>query len=122
MPTKYCDRLVLPSIGSTEISFSTKNGLKIATGYRKVILEGKPLIEFADFQINKENITIPQNQKWRTTNKLVEFIEYRSRDYCNIKILKKKSNGKFYISPFDLSSNKFPILIQPLKRRKTSLI
>lgn len=122
MPTKYSDRLNMPKIGISEVGFTTKNGLKIANGYMRVKLAGKPMIEFIDSQVVKENISIPANQEWKIKNKAVEYIEYRSRDYCGVKIFKRKSNGKFYISPFDLISDKFPVLISPLLRKKTILV
>lgn len=121
MPTKYCDRLNLPVAGGVDIAFTTKNGLKIANGYKRVILQGKPLIEFLDTMLEKENIQIPVNQQWKLKNPTVSHVEYRSRDYCKIKILRSKRNGRYYISPFDLVSDKIPVLISPLQRRKTIL-
>lgn len=121
MPTKYCDRLNLPIAGLPTIEFCTKNGLKIASGYKKVILDGKPLIEFMDGMIEKENIQIPPNQQWKLKNATISYVEYRSKDYCKIKILRSKRNGRYYISPFDLISDKIPVLISPLQRRKTIL-
>lgn len=121
MPTKYSDRLKLPITGSENIVFSTKNGLPIATGYKKVIVRGKPLIEFLDTMIKKENIQIPLNQQWKVKNATIPHVEYRSKDYCKVKILRNKRNGKYYISPFDLISDKIPILIDSLQRKKTIL-
>jgi len=122
MPTKYSERLILPSDGSEEIVFKTKNGLTIATGYRKVnFSEKKPLIEFVDSMIEKENIFMPLNQQWKEKNPSIQYAEYRSRDYCNIRILRDKTNGRFYISPFDLISDEIPVLISPLRRKKTIL-
>lgn len=72
-----------------------------------------------------ENICIPENQKWKVKNVLYNYVEYRSKDYCNIKIIKWKKNKEpfksnmFYISPFKLKSNEVPILIKPLHRKKT---
>jgi len=119
MPTKYCDRLNMPATGMSDIVFFTKNGLKIANGYKQVILNGKPLIEFLDVTI--ENIHIPLNQQWKLKNANISHVEYRSRDYCKVKILQNKRNRRYYISPFDLVSDKIPVLISPLFRRKTIL-
>lgn len=121
MPTKYCDRLHLPEIGNSEVAFFTKNGLKIAQGYKTVSYSNKPVIEFTETQIDQKNVFIPENKKWKIENKAIDFIEYRSKDFCNIKILKRKIDNKFFISVFDLTSNKFPILISPLHRKKTIL-
>lgn len=121
MPTKYSDRLILPVAGTPDIVFSTKNGLKIATGYKKVVLDGKPLIEFTDSMLEKENIFLPLNQQWKLKNPAISHVEYRSKDFCKTKILRSKRNGRYYISPFDLVSDKIPILISLLQRRKTIL-
>lgn len=121
MPTKYCDRLNLPVSGVEDVSFSTKIGLKIAVGYKKVLLSGKPMIEFTDTMIQKENIFLPESQRWKVKNSAFPFVEYRSKDFCKVKILKNKKSGRFYISPFDLTSDKYPVLISPLLRKKTIL-
>lgn len=121
MPTKYSDRLNIPTAGMSDIVFSTKNGLKIATGYKRVIIEKKPMVEFLDSHMEKTNIHVPQNQQWKLKNPQIIFAEYASKDYCNVKILRSKKNGRYYISPFDLISDKIPVLISPLQRRKTIL-
>jgi hypothetical protein len=126
MPTKYTDRLNLKIDGSNNICFFTQNGLKIANGYEKIIFSnGIPYIEFSEKMLTIENICIPENQKWKVKNVLYNYVEYRSKDYCNIKIIKWKKNKEpfksnmFYISPFKLKSNEVPILIKPLHRKKT---
>ena len=125
MPIKYAERLKLPFEGSNGVIFTTLNGLEIATGYKQVIFGGKhPYIEFSENQINKENIFIPDSQKWRIKNSNSNYIEYRSKDYCNVKIVQWKNSenfkkGMFYISPFDLRSDQIPVLIERLYRRGT---
>lgn len=134
MPTKYTDRLNLPTIGTTDICFATVNGLKIAQGYERVLFVTpaknltykKPFVEFRPEQIDQNNIFMPDSQKWRKNNKRSPYVEYRSKDYTNIKIMHWKNDeiindlkaGMYYISPFDLVSDKLPILIAPLSRRK----
>ena len=140
MPTKYSERLKLPLGGSEGILFSTANGLLIAKGYHRVLLSEKgPYIEFSEDQIDKENVFIPEQQKWRLTNPASNYVEYRSKDYCSVKIMKWKKEelrtsarhqpfrqepaelkaGMFYISPFALRSDKVPVLISLLQRRRT---
>jgi hypothetical protein len=126
MPTKYTDRLKLPTDGFSNIKFYTEIGLEIATGYERVVFKNKiPYIEFSESEINKNKIFVPNSQKWRINNNSSPYIEYRSKDCCNIKIiLWKKSyqslqSGKYYISPFKLKSDQFPILIEPLYRKQT---
>lgn len=125
MPTKYIDRLNLPFLGHFDIYFYTHNGLLIAKGYQKVIFHDKtPYIEFNESNIFQDNIKIPESKKWRIKNLASQYVEYRSKDYCNIKILywkvdTKLNSGMFYISPFGLKSDKIPVLIDPLRRKKT---
>lgn len=125
MPTKYKDRLKLPSEGLGGIKLSTSIGLEIAVGYERIVFKEKiPYVEFSESNINKINICIPDSQKWRIKNNASPYVEYRSRDCCNVKIMQWKKDdslraGKFYISPFDLKSDKIPVLIEPLYRKKT---
>jgi hypothetical protein len=127
MPKKYTERLKLPIKGIPAIDFSTPNGLLIARGYQQVIFHKKtPYIEFKETNINKENIYIPDSQKWRIKNPSSLFVEYRSKDYCNVKIMHWKSTNclksdMFYISPFDLQSDQIPVLIDPLRRKKSTM-
>jgi hypothetical protein len=121
MPTKYADRLQLPINGCDEIVFLTIIGLDIATGYNKIVYhKSQPYIEFSKNMIHMENVYVPENQKWRIDGSFSSYVEYRSKDCCKIKILQyKKKLNLFYISPFDLKSDKIPILINPLRRKKT---
>lgn len=125
MPTKYTDRLKLPVEGSNDIKFSTSIGLEVATGYERVVFNGKtPYIEFSESRMNKDNIYVPDSQKWRISNAASPYIEYRSKDYCNVKIMLWKqgadlTQGMFYVSPFELKSDQIPVLIEPLYRKRT---
>lgn len=125
MPVKYEDRLKLPKNGFEEICFLTHNGLKIASGYERVVFGKKnPLIEFSEQRLFMNNIYLPDNQKWKITNQNQNQIEYRSKDYCSVKILFLKNDtelkkGMFYISPFDLKSDIIPVLIDTLRRKHT---
>lgn len=120
MSVKYFDRLVLPKIGFSEINFFTKNKLKIAKGYKQVVdFKSKPFIEFEENQIDFENIFIPKEKNWICLNSKFSHVEFYSKDYCKIKILKDKETKLFYISPFNLTSDKFSVLIKTLLRKKT---
>lgn len=127
MPTKYAERLQLPTEGIPNIELSTNIGLSIASGYDRVVYsQKKPYLEFSESQLEMENIYIPENQKWRIQNSSSPYIEYRSKDCYSVKIIKQKDvphpdfvSGKFYISPFDLKSKKIPVLISPLLRKRT---
>ena len=113
MPTKYTDRINLPIDGMKEIEFFTKNGLKIATGYEKIVINKVPFIRLSKKQLVNDNIRVLENQKWRIKNPNSPYVEYRSRDYCAVKIIQTKNDKKFYISPFELKSNTIPVLISP---------
>lgn len=131
MPTKYSERLLLPSTSERKIVFTTLNGLEIATNYEKIVFSipspgsiyKKPFIEFDPKHIVFENIKLPNSQKWRESNIRSPYVEFRSKDFTNIKIMRWKINSDefsanmFYISPFDLKTSEFPVLIQPLKRK-----
>jgi len=118
--------LNLPIQGEEDILFYTPNGLEIAKGYIRVIIgERGPYVEFEERHITRENISIPKNQAWRVDHPNAYYVEYRSSDYCNVKIYEQKKTvdyanykiGCWYISPFDMKSNKFLVLIEPLKRK-----
>jgi hypothetical protein len=115
----------LPVEGIKDIRLFTSIGLEIAIGYKRIVFNGKtPYIEVAESNLIKENICIPENQKWRITNTASSYIEYRSKDYCNVKIMLWKyttdlKSGMYYISPFDLKSDQIPILIEPLYHKGT---
>lgn len=127
MPTKYIDRLNLPFHGHSDICFYTLNGLLIAKGYQKIIFHKKnPYLEFQEIDIFHENIHIPDSKKWRIKHTSSQYIEYRSKDYCNVKIIQWKFNNElnpnmFYISPFNLKSDKIPVLISPLRRKHPTI-
>lgn len=125
MATRYIERLKLPVDGCPDIEFRTHNGLLIARGYERIVLGQRgPYIEFKPDQIVRDNITIPEAQKWRLTHPFVFYNEHRSKDYCSVKLYEQKRTveyadykvGFWYVSPFQLSSNKYPVLIEPLKR------
>jgi hypothetical protein len=128
MPTKYLDRLKLPMSGENDIRFTTHNGLAVAKGYQRVIeaLKG-PLVEFRPDQLIMENLQIPPQQQWRVQHPASAYIEYRSKDYCNVKFMRVKNKdfgkdmteGMFYASTFDLKSDKYPVLIDVLRRRRS---
>lgn len=127
MPTKYTERLRLPQEGFSDIQFTTANGLAIANGYERVVFTSKnPLIEFNEGQLVWKNLILPEALKWRETHPAAKYVEYRSRDYCGVRIYKQKLEGEevrvgyFYVSPFDLTSDKFPVLIDPLRRQRSA--
>lgn len=116
--TKYLDRILIPINGKKDIFFFTKSLLRIANGYEKVVIEKKPLLEFSPKNICRNNISIPFAQKWRENSENSQWIEYRSNDYCEIKIRYCKKKQKFYTSIFDLESMQNQKLIEPLIKER----
>lgn len=129
MPNRYLDRLKLPMEGTPDIKFTTHNGLTVAKGYQRVIEGSKgPLVEFRQDQLVLENLQIPTQQQWRVQHPASPYIEYRSKDYCNVKFMRVKlpenfeegvQEGLFYASAFDLKSDKYPVLIDVLRRKRS---
>jgi len=122
---EYKKRLKLPLEGSDSIKFYTKSRLLIAHGYRRIVIGKRgPYIEFSPRQIIKENIFVPADQMWRMTpGRFVPYYtEWRSNCPCNVKLYFQTRTvdyadyivGMWYISPFDLTSDKYPVLIEPL--------
>lgn len=116
----YRNRLILPEFCEEEITFFTKGGLMVAQNYVRVVIGDRgPYIEFNNSMMGS-GIFIPDDQIWRCKNTNCFYIEYRTIDECNVKIYKQKKQvsyadyqiGLWYISPFDLVSDKHPILIR----------
>ena len=116
----YKQRLTIPLIGNSSIQFYTSCHLLIANGYTRVVIGGRgPYIEFSDNQIVKENITIPDNQKYRLSNPAFFYDEYRSVDVSDIKIYHQKNEvsyadykiGFWYICPTLLVTREYKKLL-----------
>jgi hypothetical protein len=125
MKRTYEERLYLPIDGLDEIIFFTKVGTPVAKGYTRVVIGGRgPYIEFTRKQIITANFIIPDEQKYRLQDKRVYYLEARSNDESNVKLYFQKRTvsyadykiGMIYLSPFDLTSDKYPLLIEPLDR------
>lgn len=122
----YKDRLILPeNSDKSDIIFLTSCGLKVASGYERVVIGDRgPYIEFCDDMIIKESIHIPIEKKWRLKNDVCFYIEWRTNDDCYVKLYKQKHTvnyadykiGLWYVSPFDLTSDKYQELIKKLEK------
>jgi hypothetical protein len=115
----YIDRIRISTFGNNKTLFFTKNKLRIANGYEKIVVEEKPLCVFLHKQICHENITVPFKQIWREESEKSDYIEYRSKDYCDIKLTYDKKKLRFFVSLFDLSTEEIQTLVEPLFRSKT---
>lgn len=118
--TTWKSRLILPIRWTFQnINFYTLSGTHIATNYNRVVIGKRgPYIEFSPSSILHENIGITDVH--RITNPIYYYVEYRTRDISNVKIyLQKKTvsyadyqTGMYYISPFDLTSDIYKILVK----------
>jgi hypothetical protein len=128
--TKYEKRLLLSIEGNTKTKFYTKTGLLIAEGYTRIVIGQRgPYLEFLESQIAKENIHIPEDQKYRLDNRTTYYNEWRTNDKSFVKIYEQKKTvayadykiGMWYISPFDLKTNALQMLVKPLKEEETDV-
>ena len=126
---KYAKRLILPEIPKEAVRFSTKSGTLVAVGYERVVIGDRgPYIEFLDSQIAKENISVPPSQSWRLLPKYDHcyYWEYRTNDEAFVKLYFQKREvdyadyrvGLWYVSPFHLTSDVHPVLIEELEKEK----
>lgn len=128
MPTKYMERLILPlnpNPVEDVVVFTTRNGLPLAKGYNAVVLTDRgPMVEFHEDQILQHNINVPDALMWRRKHPEALYAEFRSRDYCSVKVFEQRRDvgnmrkGMWYISPFDLASDKYPVLIERLRKQR----
>jgi hypothetical protein len=121
----YSERLKIPLEGDETLQLYTKSGTKVATGYERVVLGGRgPYVEFRADQIVEENFEIPEDQEYRKTDKRVYYIEARSKDDSYVKLYIQKRTvayadykvGMLYISPFELKTDEFDELVEPLEK------
>lgn len=112
--------LLLPASGFSDIIFYSRDKMEIAKGYIRVVIGKRgPYIEFSSDQIIKENLHIPEDCMWRLKYGYAFYIEYRSNLWSNVKVYFQKKQvtyadyqiGMWYISPYELTSDKYPILI-----------
>lgn len=107
--------IVSASNGDNDTIFTTKYGLPIAKGYKRIVFGGRG--EYIEFDMNnliKSSLYIPKKQEWRL-NALGSsyYIEYRSIDDAYVKVYHQVETvayadykiGLFYILPDDLYAN-----------------
>lgn len=91
---------------------------------RVVIGDRGPYVEFDWQQIIAKNFFIPVDQEYRKTDKRVYYVEARSNDAAYVKLYYQKRTvayadykiNKVYISPFELTSDKYPVLVSPIEK------
>lgn len=119
MATDYHERVKLPPFctpADEQLEFRTRTGLVLARGYLRVEFGGRgPYIEFRPSQIVRDSIKHVE-AKW------LQYSEFRSTDASNVKLYYQKQTvnyanyvpGMWYISPFDLTTNRYPELVAPI--------
>lgn len=122
----YRQRLILPEFPpqSDPIEFRTKSGTLIAIGYERVVIGDRgPYVEFSSKHLEKRGWEIPADQKWRVHGRCY-YVEGRTTDESNVKMYYQKALvnyadykvGMWYISPFDLVTDQYPTLVEPLEK------
>lgn len=123
---QYEPRLKIALSGS-KLELFTKTGLKIATGYLRVVIGGRgPYVEFRRQQLIYEVTRTPSEEEWREHSELAYYDERRTNDSACVKIYVQKKTVKYadylvgclYISPFDLYLKDGTAVIEPLKKVK----
>ena len=93
----------------------SKQDNPITTGFNRVVHgERGSYVEFETEHLIKENVSIPNNQKWRTTSKWhkkVYYYEYRTNDDSIMLYFQRKTVsyadyivGKWYVSLEDIKT------------------
>jgi hypothetical protein len=90
--------------------FKTKSGIPICDGFTRLVIGGRgAYLEFEKEHFIRENLYMPDDQRWRIKHRKCYYLEYRTiKDFVKIYYQKRKVNyadylpGKFYISPDDL--------------------
>lgn len=109
--TTIQDRLLINVEHGADLKFYSQSGLYLAYGYLRVVIGKRgPYVEFSPNQIIWENFIVPENEKYRLTNNVVYYDEYRSKDPTFVKLYRQKRTVAYadyrvrycYISPFDL--------------------
>lgn len=122
----YRKRLILPEFPPPggPVEFKTGSGTLIAVGYERVVIGDRgPYIEFSPKHIEKRGWNIPEGQKWRIHGRCY-YVEGRTDDEANVKMYYQKATveyadykvGMWYISPFDLTTDRWQVLVEPLEK------
>lgn len=99
---------------SSQIEFKTHSGTLVAIGYRRLVIGQRgAYIEFTDEHIEHNQLTVPDDQKYRFRDDWsdkVFYFEYRTADASNVMVYHQNQYvgyadyipGMYYISPADL--------------------
>ena len=119
----YAQRLRIPIDGNPSFCLYTSAGLKVATGYLRVVIGGRgPYVEFSGDQVDRSAIHVPNDQAYRLTSNSVYYDEWRSNDEANVKFYHQKVLvgyadyllGMWYASPFCLFDSGGTAIMRPI--------
>ena len=118
--SKFVDRLLINIEHGANLKFFSVSGTLLAQGYLRVVIGKRgPYVEFSRDQIDWDAFSVPQYAKYRLTNSVVFYDEYRSV-MDNVKLYLQKRPvayadykvGLCYMSPFDLLRDEMqPVII-----------
>jgi hypothetical protein len=120
---------VAPVPEDAGLEFKTRCGTVLGRGYVRVVIGGRgPYVEFDDSQIVAEAVRVPPDQAWRLDPKYVGhafYTEWRSADDAFVKLYFQRKLvdyadyrlSHWYVSPFDLTTEKYPVLVKPLEKK-----
>jgi len=124
MKKSYEERLKIPLV-KTVMSLCTRSCYLVAIGYERIVIGKRgPYIECIDDQIIRDNLYVPEDQMWRFNYPLSFYNEYRTK-VDDVKVYHQKKVvdyadylvKRWYISPFDLRTDKLEELIEPIAKR-----
>lgn len=110
--SRYRKKIRIPVIGDEKTHFFTKGKLRISSGYSRIVIENKPIVEFSERNIALNNLIIPHYLKWMEFDEQSDWVCYRSKDYCRVKVKFSKSKRLFFCSLCDLSATSDNIFIE----------
>jgi hypothetical protein len=108
--SKFANRLLINVEHGADLKFFSTSGVLLARGYLRVVIGKRgPYVEFSRDHIDWDAFSIPEYAKFRLTNNVVFYDEYRSV-MDNVMLYFQKRTvayadykvGLCYISPFDL--------------------
>jgi hypothetical protein len=108
---KFEKRLLINIEHDADLKFFSLATTLLARGYLRVVIGKRgPYVEFSTDQIIWDNFMVPKEEKYRLTNAVVYYNEYRSTDSSYVKLYHQKrlvayadyKVGLCYMNPFDL--------------------
>ena len=116
MSTDYSSRLSIPLAGSPDVSFFTKSGSRLATGYERVVIGDRgPYVEFKLEQLNADELCESPvgHYYYAELRSVVDdvkvYVQIYRVSYADY------VPGLCYVSPFELYDERGNVLITPVR-------